>query len=301
MSDTIMISNDLLKAVLAPEQGAGLVSLHAKKKGAWLPVTPDAAAADCDLKMASFLMVPYSNRIENGKFSFRGREYSLRNPEKHAMHGDTRGRPWKTEKRAPEEVCFSFRSADCADVNWPWPFDAQADFAVAGNRFVQRLRLWNRGSGEMPAGFGWHPYFSRHLTRPGEPVLLQMRYASIFPDANDNRIPSGPAAPTDAARNFAAKKELRPEQFLDMCCRGYDGRGSIEWPESGVSLEFSCTPNLGHLVVYNPGEKPYFAVEPVTNATNGVNLLARGDQESGVVVLQPGDCLAAEFAIAIEA
>lgn len=51
--------------------------------------------------------------------------------------------------------------------------------------------------------------------------------------------------------------------------------------------------------MYNPA-KPYFAVEPVTNANNGVNLLAEGDPTSGVRALQPGETLDATFDVLVE-
>jgi aldose 1-epimerase len=44
-------------------------------------------------------------------------------------------------------------------------------------------------------------------------------------------------------------------------------------------------------VLYNPEGKPYFAVEPVLNANDGVNLLGRGEPTAGTTVLQPGETL----------
>ena len=62
---------------------------------------------------------------------------------------------------------------------------------------------------------------------------------------------------------------------------------------------FSCSPACTHLVVYNPSS-PHFAVEPVTNANNGVNLLARGDASSGVAQLAPGESLQAHFSLRVD-
>ena len=96
----------------------------------------------------------------------------------------------------------------------------------------------------MPAGFGWHPYYSRWLTREGEPVQWHFAVAGIYPDANNNRIPSGPAQPPTAAQDFRTAKTLDPANFLDLCCAGYDGNGSITWPESGVTVTYRCSTRM---------------------------------------------------------
>ena len=65
-------------------------------------------------------------------------------------------------------------------------------------------------------------------------------------------------------------------------------------------LTFDCSAECGHLVVYNPIEHPFFALEPVTNANDGVNLLAKGDQTSGIRILEPGETLEASFRMLID-
>jgi aldose 1-epimerase len=43
-----------------------------------------------------------------------------------------------------------------------------------------------------------------------------------------------------------------------------------------------------HVVLYMPQNQPYIALEPVTNANDGFNLLAQGEVDHGVFVLAPG-------------
>ena len=54
-----------------------------------------------------------------------------------------------------------------------------------------------------------------------------------------------------------------------------------------------------HLVLYVPAGEPFFAVEPVSNANDGFNLLARGVADSGVRVLAPGETLGGTVRIAV--
>lgn len=299
MATWIAIENNALKAVVDPAQGAGIMALEVNKKGRMLSLVPDSRDPASDLKAACFLMIPYSNRIENGAFSFVGRTYQLENGQNHAIHGDTRFRSWGVEEASPTRIRCRFDSSKHRNVNWPWPFEACAEYEITENIFTSSVTLWNRGESMMPAGFGWHPYFNRMLTVKDEPVHLCFRNQGVYPDALDSRIPSGPVEPLLPEQDFSEERQLLPNMFLDVCCHGYNGKGYIRWPESGIRLKFKCSPECTHLIMFNPA-KDYFAVEPATNANNGVNLLARGDSTSGVAALSPGECLSATFQMIAE-
>lgn len=296
----VTLDNHQLRLVVDPAHGLNVYAFSAFHRGAWLPIMPDTRDGGVDLKESSFLMVPYSNRIENGLFTFGGRTHRLAHGEQHAIHGDVRMRPWAVEVESDHRIRCAFDSRQHQGVNWPWPFTAVAEYTLFDWTLIAQLTLTNQGDSPMPAGFGWHPYYSRSLTRADEPVQLQFNVQGVYPDANNNRIPSGPVQPPAPHQDFRTARPLPPDQFLDMCCYGYDGAGTIAWPESGITVRYRCSPECAHLVMYNP-PKPYFAVEPVTNANNGVNLLAQGDPTSGVRVLQPGESLSATFETLVEA
>ena len=292
------LHTESLRLVVDPDVGTGILAFHARVGDAWLPLMPDARRPDCDLAASSFLMVPYSNRIAQGRFSFQGTEHQLDNGGAHSIHGDVRKRPWRVVDQAAGALRCAFDSRDHEAVNWPWPFRAEVSHTLEGTTLRLGLTLTNGGDTPMPAGGGWHPYFSRTLTRAGEPVRLHLPVAGVYPDAHDTRIPSGPPQPPAPHQDFGRERELPPDAFLDTCCHGFAG-GTIAWPDSGVRLGLAPTATCGHLVLYNP-DKPYFAVEPVTNANDGVNLLARGDATAGTVVLEPGQSLQAGCDLIVE-
>ena len=308
----LTLENERLRTVIDPALGAGVLAFFAKQgeeeEATWIAVMPDSCSDGVNLNASSFLMIPYSNRIEQGRFAFEGETYELNettnDPNGHAIHGDVRKRPWDVAERRGDFVRCALDSSefdyeDEEPVNWPWPFEAQVEYELRDNVFVSRLTLWNRGETDMPAGFGWHPYFRRCLTQVDEPVQLHFRVEGVYPDANGDRIPSGPPQPPAPNQDFRQERPLDPDNFLDICCTGYDGRGTITWPQSKLRLRFRCSDECSHLVLYNPDD-PYFAVEPVTNANNGVNLLAQGEPTSGVATLAPGEKLTATFEMAVE-
>ncbi len=295
----IQLENKNLRLVVDPQQGAGILSFSMLVDGAWLPIMPDTQQPDGDLACASFLMVPYSNRIENGAFSFQGKNHQLQRTADHAIHGDVRKRPWHIAEHSAQQLCCTFLSHEHQDIDWPWAFEVQASYTLSEHSLHMHLQLHNRSDAPMPAGCGWHPYFSRHLQYPGEPVLLQYQVQGAYPDAHGNRMPSGPVQKLTEKQNFLAAKELMPQNFLDTCFYGFHG-GHIAWPESGITLRMVASESCTHLVVYNPAGKPYFAIEPVTNANDGLNLLARGDETSGIAVLKSGEVLEADCTLYLE-
>ena len=296
----ITLVNDHLRTAIDPNQGTGLHSFQACRDGAWLSLMPDVDDPSCDLAAASFLMVPYSNRIAQGTFTFAGQQYKLQNASNHAIHGDVRKRPWTIAQQDTDRLVCTFKSADCENVNWPWPFAVRAEYELDGPALRQRLVIENRADRPMPAGCGWHPFFNRAPTPTDSAVHLEFQVEGAYPDGYGNRIPSGPTEPLGYHQDFRAAKPLAPNNFLDTCFHGYDGSGHIAWPASGIRLRFACSAACTHLILYNPPGKPYFAMEPVTNANDGVNVYAHGDQTSGIAVLQPGQALEASFEMQVE-
>ena len=295
----VQLENSDLRLVVDPQRGAGTLALDGCIDDQWLPLMPDARDDACDLACSNFLMMPYSNRIRDGAFTFNEQPYQLQNGAGHAIHGDVRQRPWTVVEQSDLALRCAFDSRSFEGINWPWSFSAEADFILNGPHLILRLSLLNSSGSPMPAGFGWHPYFSRALTSSGEPVHLHFALDGAYPDANDTRIPSGPLQPLAPHQDFSQARTLDADNFLDTCYYGFNG-GSITWPDSGVRLRLNATESCKHLILYNPAGKTYFAVEPVTNANNGVNLLAQNDPTCGTIALQPGEALTAECTLSLE-
>ena len=293
----VTLASDDLELTVDPDRGGSVVALYARRGG--VPLMPDTRLPGAELGAASFLMAPYSNRVADGRFSFEGRAYELANAANHAIHGDVRKRPWRMLHSDAGLLRLAFASADHAGFNWPWPLSLEMTMAVDGPVFSTSVSLRNEGRAVMPAGMGLHPYFSRHLTREGEPVILAFSVAGVYPDAYGTRIPSGPPEPPGRLRDFSAARALDPACFFDFCAHGWVGEARIAWPESGVALRLTASEALRHLVVYNP-PKPWFAIEPVSNANDGFNLLARGETTSGVRALAPGEAMTARAGLSLE-
>jgi aldose 1-epimerase len=155
-----VLSNDAWEVGLLPETGMSTAFGRIQRGDGFIdfmrptPVDAYAVAPDC----ANYLLIPWSNRIRDARFVFRGVTHQLRVnfPDGTAMHGTAKDFPWEVLAVHPTHLAASFDSRHHS-VNFPFPFVARAEFSLEGGAFIQRLSLTNVGAVPMPGGFGHHP------------------------------------------------------------------------------------------------------------------------------------------------
>jgi aldose 1-epimerase len=257
-------------------------------------------ASDC----ASYLLVPWSNRVAGGEFRFRDKPYRLAiNSDDHtAIHGVVKFHPWKLERADRARLVATFQSKRVepeGSANFPFAFSVRAEFSVEGSRFVNRITLKNEDTAAMPAGIGHHPYFQRALTSPTDEVRVEIPCAEYFPA--QKAIPTGPPIPVDSRLDFRASRPVG-DLFIDDCLTTRQrGRPIVfSYPQSGVTVALQADDVFEQVVLYAPVGRTYFAVEPVTNANDGFNLFERGMPGSGVFVLEPGEERTATFTLELK-
>jgi len=175
------LQSDTWRLWCDPNRGSQWTAAEVKREGQWHSVVPDCRPKvkngagqrqSAPLAAANFHMIPYSNRIRDGKFSFQGMTIQLDGAQAHAIHGAVRKLPWKVISGDSSQLITEFQSKDHASVNWPWPFISTIEQHLEANLLTSRLTLSNEGDTAMPAGMGWHPYFVRTVNGFGEPVSL---------------------------------------------------------------------------------------------------------------------------------
>ena len=256
----------------------------------WLrPAAASGQVAPVD--SACFPLVPYSNRIRDGRFAFEGRDYHLaRNfgASPHSIHGHGWQAPWHIAAQEEDRVTLVFTheavyTHEAAD--WPSPYRAEQRFSLSEGVLTIDLGVTNTGPRAMPIGLGLHPYFPRtprcRLTAAVEGMWKTD--AEVMPTTLIKADLSGGLEPEASA--------------LDNCFTGFAGEAVIDWPERHARLTITADPALSFLVVFTPPGEDFFCVEPVTHSTDAVNLAGdRGD--TGLKILQPGETFAASIRFA---
>lgn len=230
-----------------------------------------------------FPLIPYSNRIRNGRFRFMGKEYRLPHnfgDHPHSIHGVGWQMPWRLKNLADRVVEIDV-STDGSE--WPFAFEATQIFSLNGSGLRHEITLTNRSDSAMPAGLGMHPYFPRH----GNAVLTADVTAVWLTDETclpTERVPCpdhwnlGSGARVDA---LVCDNQFEP----------WNGRACISWPDEQMSLDIEASEDLNRLIIYAPEGRDFFCVEPVSHMTDAFNRSADGmpPETSGMRVLGPGE------------
>jgi aldose 1-epimerase len=255
------------------------------------PAPADAVARRDPWSMAGFPLVPWSNRIREGRFIFGGRAVSLapnRPPERHAIHGLGFESTWTVEDRGPSRLALEHRHDGGA---WPWPYRAVQRIALTPVALTLELALTNEGDTAMPAGLGWHPYFPcTDATRLTAGVAgMWLTDEEVMPLA----LATPP--PADLGRGLLVNGTA-----LDNVFTGWDGQAVVAWPERSAHLRITAGLPLGCLVVYAPPARAFFCVEPVSHVTDAFNLAARGRSDTGLLTVAPGETVRAAVTLTPE-
>nr|WP_315204222.1 aldose 1-epimerase [uncultured Albidiferax sp.] len=254
----------------------------------WLrPATPAALQARDPLRMASFPLVPWCNRIRNGQAQVLGHTLAL--PDMggiaHAIHGLGWQAAWTVAEATADTLTLAYSHPGGA---WPWAFTAQQQFRLTAQGLHCALSLRNDGTAPMPAALGHHPYFPR---RPGTRLRCAVEAmwesdAALLP----LRLGHPPFLP--ALREGLALDTLD----LDNNFTGWDRRFSIDWPTHNRQLVLEADAPLDYFVLYCPRGADHFCAEPVSNCTDWLNL-GPGPAVGGST-LAGGATLASSFRLA---
>ncbi len=285
------LQNEFWQVGILPETGASVAFGRVKHSTDWLDVMRPTPVEDYDnsSNSASFVMIPWSNRLRDARFQYDGQTHQLeinQSGEGLAIHGDVRQRVWKVARSDKKRLDLTFDSRDYADVNFPFAFSAKANYWLDEHNFYMELALKNEDAQPFPAGFGHHPYFVRPEGSMG--VLVEIDCDKYY--EMTAHMPDAAAVAVTDEVDFRNLRSL-PETGFDELLTGRHTEltGRIIYPAWNTQIEMVSDPIYEHTILYCPKDQPFFALEPATNANDGFNLLAKGVEGHGVFVLQPGE------------
>jgi aldose 1-epimerase len=284
------LENEFWKLEIAPNVGASIKSLSTKEGSSLqnlMRITPDSAlTGNSASSFSSFTLAPFSNRIRDAKFVFENQEHQLKATAKDGstQHGDVRNRPWRVTRGENMLEC-SIDSRDFTDFNFPFPIRMKVIYALKNSIFETLLELENVGSTRMPAGFGLHPYFVRQLNASND-LQLQFAAAGIY-ETDSSFIPTKGMIPIPENFDFSTSRFVG-DTPINHVFGGWNGTARLEFENASVRLEASEV--FTHLCVFASPDGA-LAVEPISHCTDGFNLMARGIENTGVKVLEPGEKL----------
>ena len=107
-----------------------------------------------------------------------------------------------------------------------------------------------------------------------------------------------PVGPVPGAWRFANAGPAS-DLVTDDCFMGWGGRARLDWPGRGIAAGLGADPVLRFAQLFSTADEDFLCVEPVSNANDGLNLMAAGVAGHGVRALVPGERLAGTVRIEV--
>jgi aldose 1-epimerase len=232
------------------------------------------------------LLVPWPNRIEDGRYEFGGRSHQLPldEPERrNAIHGLTRWSAWSVADRAANRVAFEH--VLYPRPGYPFSLALRVEYSLSDEGLAVGTEATNVGSDSAPYGAGSHPYLAVDGDLVDE-VELRVPAATVLV-ANERGIPVGSGAVADEGLDFREPRAIGSTE-LDHCFtdleRDDDGRARVRVGTTTLWADESYP----YLMIFTGDgladvERRSIAVEPMTCAPNAFR------SGEGLVRLEPGE------------
>jgi aldose 1-epimerase len=264
---------------LAPEIGGSISRCDYDGQHVLRPaVQQDDPLAGEARGMACYPLVPFSNRIEHGRFEFGGEAVQLpknMGDHPHALHGQGWRGVWHVVSQAQNRAAIAYTHE--ADA-WPWRYEARQVFELGDDGLTVRLGVTNLTDRPMPAGLGLHPYFL--ATDATLTTGLTYLWECTSEQIPIQRVDLPPELDFSHGRKVA-------EHDLDHCFGGWSRHATVEWPGKSYRVHMDGSPSLQYFILYTPRGQDFFCAEGVENMNNAINWLPRA-VSTGLTILQPG-------------
>ena len=267
----------------------------------------DVVAGYADDEMCSSgrgqVLMPWPNRIRDGKYTFEGadRQLALTEPALHnASHGLVRWATWHLHWHADDWSALTVRTRLHPQPGWDATLDLSVNYVLEPQGLVVSEHATNVGDSSAPFGFGAHPYIALGDTPLAEVELSLPAALEVLVD--EQLVPTG-TAPVRPEVDFRTRRPLGATAldtaFTDLTRTREDGGWEVVVGGlAGGDVSVWGDGSLGWTQVFTAKGKDTgvdgvrgIAVEPMSCPANAFNT---GD---GLVVLAPGDSWSARWGI----
>lgn len=284
LNDWLTLRAGTLQLDLAPEVGGSIARFRVGDQDLLRPASVGASDAG---DMASFPLVPFSNRIRAGRFTCDGREIVLApnlSGDPSPLHGQGWRREWQVEQASEGGATLSFVHDP---GEWPWRYEARQVFAMDEGGLSLTLSCRNLSPERMPCALAFHPYF---------PCDGETRITTGVTDVwliDDQVLPTERVA---ASGRFIPSNGPVCGRGLDHGYEGWSGAAIIDW---GRGARLRMTAPCPRFQLYAPAAGRLFVAEPVENANAALNLPQEEWRGAGIGMLATGEerALTARFEV----
>ena len=221
------------------------------------------------------LLMPWPNRIRDGRYTFGGREHQLGLTDPghgNASHGLARWAAWTLEELTGTSVSLVYRLM--AQTGYPWTVDLHVLYDLSADGLVVTQTATNLSPDPAPYASGAHPYLRVGDAIEGLELHVPARTRVLV---DDRLLPTG-TEPASGDHDFTRPRPIGDLE-LDDCVGDLlheDGRATATLVDPAAERGVALWVDERHhwLQVFTPpseGSRPSIAVEPMTAPADAFN------------------------------
>ncbi len=245
------------------------------------------------------LLMPWPNRIRDGRYRFGGRELQLglTDPTRgNASHGLARWAAWTVEEHATTSVSLVYRLM--AQSGYPWTLDLHVLYDLCADGLVVTQTATNLSSTPAPYASGAHPYLTVGDTIDDLVLTIPARTRLVV---DDRQLPVG-SEPVAGTYDFTTSRRIGDtdldDGFGDLLRQ--DGRATVTLSDPSTDRGVALWADEHHrwLQVFTPPAdigRTGVAVEPMTAPADAYN--SGTDLVTLAPAGEPGDELSVSWGI----
>ncbi|WP_134741698.1 aldose 1-epimerase family protein [Nocardioides sp. 503] len=219
------------------------------------------------------LLMPWPNRIRDGRYEFGGVEHqlALTEPKRHnASHGLARWVAWTLEEHTPHSVSLQYRLM--AQTGYPWTLDLHVVYDLSADGLTVTQTATNMTPAPAPYACGAHPYLT---VGPGPVDSWELTLPAATRSITDDRLlPVAREGVDGTPYDFRVPRPLGSTvlngTFTDLA-RDDEGVATtvVRDPATGNAVALWVDEHVPWLLLYTADDVPAtarrsLAVEPMT-------------------------------------
>ncbi len=265
-------ANKLSEVKICLNRGAAIEELRLKGE----TLIKDLAPLEYKNTYASSLLFPFANRIKDGKYKYKGKEFQFECNEENlnnALHGLLHHQTFEliNKEISDEKVALTLSYTEKTRTKgFPYTYTVEVTYTLTSNSLDLNFVVKNNDTQAFPFTLGWHPYFlSADLSKSS------LNFKSTKTIAFDERMITKKVIDREVTMPFYIENKE-----LDNCYALENGTVIFDTPK--YKMEINSTAKENFFQMYTPPIANTIALEPVTGISDSFN------NQMGLQELQPG-------------
>lgn len=280
----ITISNPLLTASFK-RKGAELISLKNTETTEYMwEGNPEFWGKH------SPVLFPIVGTLKQNTYRLNDQDYTM------GRHGFARDLDFEIASQSENSITFALKASDGTRIVYPFYFELQITYTLAGNQLEIRYDVANTGSSALPFSIGAHPAFAL----PGNFEDYSLQFSEQAPDAyyllQDDLLSDVTAPLHTTAATLPLNYSLFENDALVFRKNQVSSIAILHNSKERIRVHFKGFPFLG---IWTKDQAPFLCIEPWYGVSDTVNSNQDLFEKEGITILQPKENFMAKFAIEI--